>query len=166
MNTCGYSPHVTSSLTRGWICRLQLLMPSPAQSFSGPSLARRITTFYCLRFEVPPTWRPRSPHLHLPGTGWPGYPPGTIGRLLRLAELRLRYSTPPPRGIRFTEQTTYTRYLTKWCLTFSSVKLLTGHRNSIQCGMHSLVANCHKIVLPCYSQIYHRYLPHEKTLKI
>jgi hypothetical protein len=25
-NTCGYSPYVTSSLTRGWICRLQLLL--------------------------------------------------------------------------------------------------------------------------------------------
>jgi hypothetical protein len=24
-NTCGYSPYVTSSLTRGWVCRLQLL---------------------------------------------------------------------------------------------------------------------------------------------
>jgi hypothetical protein len=25
-NTCGYSPYVTSSLTRGWVCRLQLLL--------------------------------------------------------------------------------------------------------------------------------------------
>jgi hypothetical protein len=25
-NTCGYSPHVTSSLTTGWVCRLQLLL--------------------------------------------------------------------------------------------------------------------------------------------
>jgi hypothetical protein len=25
-NTCGYSPYVTSSLTRGWICPLQLLL--------------------------------------------------------------------------------------------------------------------------------------------
>jgi hypothetical protein len=25
LNTCGYSPYVTSSLTRGWVCRLQLL---------------------------------------------------------------------------------------------------------------------------------------------
>jgi hypothetical protein len=24
--TCGYSPYVTSSLTRGWVCRLQLLL--------------------------------------------------------------------------------------------------------------------------------------------
>jgi hypothetical protein len=26
LNTCSYSPHVTSSLTRVWVCRLQLLM--------------------------------------------------------------------------------------------------------------------------------------------
>jgi hypothetical protein len=26
LNTCGYSPYVTSSLTRGWVCRLQELL--------------------------------------------------------------------------------------------------------------------------------------------
>jgi hypothetical protein len=26
LNTCGYSPYKTSSLTRGWVCRLQLLL--------------------------------------------------------------------------------------------------------------------------------------------
>jgi hypothetical protein len=26
LNTCGYSPYVSSSLTRGWVCRLQLLL--------------------------------------------------------------------------------------------------------------------------------------------
>jgi hypothetical protein len=26
LNICGYSPHVTSSLTRGWVCCLQLLL--------------------------------------------------------------------------------------------------------------------------------------------
>jgi hypothetical protein len=26
LNLCGYSPYLTSSLTRGWICRLQLLL--------------------------------------------------------------------------------------------------------------------------------------------
>jgi hypothetical protein len=50
LNTCGYSPYVTSSLARGLVCRLQLLLSSPAQSFSGPSPAGLMTTFYCLRF--------------------------------------------------------------------------------------------------------------------
>jgi hypothetical protein len=26
LNTCGYCPYVTSSVTRGWVCRLQLLL--------------------------------------------------------------------------------------------------------------------------------------------
>jgi hypothetical protein len=26
LNICGHSPYVTSSLTRGWVCRLQLLL--------------------------------------------------------------------------------------------------------------------------------------------
>jgi hypothetical protein len=46
---------------------------SPAQSFTGPSPAELMTTFYCLNFETLPTWRP--PYLYLPGTGWPVYTP-------------------------------------------------------------------------------------------
>jgi hypothetical protein len=48
---------------------------SPAQSFSGPSPSRLMTTFYCLRFEIPPTLRARSPYLYPPRTGWPSYTP-------------------------------------------------------------------------------------------
>jgi hypothetical protein len=47
--------------------------PSPAQSFSGPSPAGLMTTFYCLRFETHPAWRARSQRLYPPGTGWPSY---------------------------------------------------------------------------------------------
>jgi hypothetical protein len=49
--------------------------PSPAQSFSGPSLAGLMTVFYGLRFKNLPIWRARSPSLYSPGTGWPGYTP-------------------------------------------------------------------------------------------
>jgi hypothetical protein len=41
----------------------------PAQSFSGLSATELVTTFYCVNFESPPTWRAR--------TEWPCYPPGT-----------------------------------------------------------------------------------------
>jgi hypothetical protein len=34
-----------------------------------------MTTFYCLRFETPPTWTTRSLYLYPPGTGWPSYTP-------------------------------------------------------------------------------------------
>jgi hypothetical protein len=73
-NTCGYCPYVTSSLTRGWVCRLQFLA-LPSQSFSGASPARVITTIYCLKFETSQTRRVRSPYLYRPGNGWPSYVP-------------------------------------------------------------------------------------------
>jgi hypothetical protein len=40
LNTCGHSPYVTSSLTRGWICRLQLLLVL-ASAFIFRSESRR-----------------------------------------------------------------------------------------------------------------------------
>jgi hypothetical protein len=48
---------------------------SPAQSFSDLGPTGLTTTFYCLRFETPPTWRARSLSFYPPGTGWPGYTP-------------------------------------------------------------------------------------------
>jgi hypothetical protein len=102
LNTCGYSPYVTSSLTRGWVCRLQLLLVWPAQSVWGQSPAGLMTVFYSLRFETPPTWRARSPFYILQEQGDPVIPPGTgfpFRRLLRLAGLGWRYSNPPPYGV-------------------------------------------------------------------
>jgi hypothetical protein len=75
LNTCGYNPHVTSFLTRRWVCRFNCCWPSPMQSFSGPSPAGLITIFYSLRFQTTSSWRVRSPYLYPPGTGWPIYNP-------------------------------------------------------------------------------------------
>jgi hypothetical protein len=50
---------------------------------------------YCLGFETLPTCRARSPYLYPPGTVYPFH------RLLQLAGLRWRYSTPPSQGIHF-----------------------------------------------------------------
>jgi hypothetical protein len=72
LNTCGYSPYVTSSLTRGWICRFQLMLALASAVIVG-SESRE--THDCLRFDTHPTWRARSPYLYPPGTGWPGYTP-------------------------------------------------------------------------------------------
>jgi hypothetical protein len=60
---------------RGWVCRLQLLLALASAVILGPRPAGLMTTFYCLRYETPPTRRARSPYLHPPGTGWPGYTP-------------------------------------------------------------------------------------------
>jgi hypothetical protein len=49
--------------------------PSPVHSFLRPSPAGLMTTFYCLRFETPPTWRP-GPHIYIPPEmGGPSYTP-------------------------------------------------------------------------------------------
>jgi hypothetical protein len=45
------------------------------QSFSDPSPAGLTTTFYCLRFANPPTWRARCQYLYPTGTGWPSDTP-------------------------------------------------------------------------------------------
>jgi hypothetical protein len=73
-DTCGFV-NMGRPLWREDGCLLQLLLSSPAQSFSGPSPAGLMTSFYCLRFETPPTWSTRSLYLYPPGTGWPGYNP-------------------------------------------------------------------------------------------
>jgi hypothetical protein len=75
LNTCVYSPYVTSSQSRGWVCRLQLLLARVSAVILGPCRAGLMTTFYCLRFETPLSWRVGSPYLHPPGTGWASYTP-------------------------------------------------------------------------------------------
>jgi hypothetical protein len=35
----------------------------------------RVSTFYYLRFETPPTWRAGFSYLYHPGRGWPRYTP-------------------------------------------------------------------------------------------
>jgi hypothetical protein len=99
LNTCGYNTYVTSSLTRGWVYRLQLLLVLASavilRSNSGGThdhiLLSQIRNFSKLEG--------RSPYIYPPGTGWPGYTPGfPFRRLLRLAGLQWRYSTQPPQG--------------------------------------------------------------------
>jgi hypothetical protein len=55
----------------GGVCHLWLL---PALASAASPL---MTICYCLRFEIPPTWRARCPYLHSTGTEWPSFTPGT-----------------------------------------------------------------------------------------
>jgi hypothetical protein len=57
LNTCSYSPYITSVWREVGPTVYNCCWVSPAQSFSAPSLAGLITIFYCLRFETLPTWR-------------------------------------------------------------------------------------------------------------
>jgi hypothetical protein len=74
-NTCCYSPYETFSLTRGWVCRLQLLL-GLASAVILRSKSRG-TDDNILLPQIPdsPTWRATSQYLYPPGTGWPGYTP-------------------------------------------------------------------------------------------
>jgi hypothetical protein len=75
MNNCGHSPYITSPLTRGWVCHLQLLLV--------------LASIFILGSE---SHRARN-HILLSKI-W-DFP---FCRLLRLAGLRWRDSTPPPHG--------------------------------------------------------------------
>jgi hypothetical protein len=70
LNILGYSPYVTSSLTREWVCRLQLLLVL-ASAVILKSKSRGTHNHILLS----PTWRDRSSYLYPPVTGWPSYTP-------------------------------------------------------------------------------------------
>jgi hypothetical protein len=77
-----------------------------------------VTTFYCFRFETPQSGG-LGPRIYIPQKqGGSVITPG-IGfhfrRLLQLAGLRCRYSTPPPHGIASSPFTTY------WALFLSAL---------------------------------------------
>jgi hypothetical protein len=67
LNPCGYSPYVTSCLTRGWVCRLQLLLVLA----SAVRVPRTHDTLLSqIRDPPPQSGGPRPP-----GIGWPTYSP-------------------------------------------------------------------------------------------
>jgi hypothetical protein len=72
---CGYSPYVTSSLTRGWVCGLQLMLVLASAVIIEPESRGTYDHIFCLKFETPSTWRAWSPYLYPPGTGWPSCNP-------------------------------------------------------------------------------------------
>jgi hypothetical protein len=68
LNTCGHSPYITSSLTRGWVCRLQLLLDR-----AGAVILRSESRGNHDHIRDLPTGRARSPYLYHRETGWPSY---------------------------------------------------------------------------------------------
>jgi hypothetical protein len=86
LNTCGYSPYVTSSLTRGWSCRLQLLLVL-ARAFIIRSEFRG-THLHILLSQIRDSPQPGGPgpHIYIPQDHGPVITPGT-GFELFLLEL-------------------------------------------------------------------------------
>jgi hypothetical protein len=79
------------SLTRGRVCRLQLLLVLASAVILGSESRETHDNILLSQIrDPPPTWRARFPYLYLQGQGSPVTPPG-IGfpfrRLLRLAGL-------------------------------------------------------------------------------
>jgi hypothetical protein len=91
LNTYAYSPYVTSSLTRGWVCRLQLplvlasavILGSKSRGAHDHILLSQIRDSPNLEGKVPVfiSHRNRVAQLYSPGTGFP------FRRLLQLAGL-------------------------------------------------------------------------------
>jgi hypothetical protein len=103
LNTCGHSLYVTSSLTRGWVCRSQLLLfLASAVILVYQSLGTHEPYFTVSDSRLPQPWGP-SPSIYIPQEqGGLVISPGIrfpFRRLLRLAGLWLRYSNPPPHGV-------------------------------------------------------------------
>jgi hypothetical protein len=97
LNPCGYSPYLTSSLTIGWVCRLEFLLVLIGEFIlrsESRILLSQIRDSPNLEGQVPIFISPRNSValLYPPGSGFP------FRRLLRLAGLRWRYSKPPPHG--------------------------------------------------------------------
>jgi hypothetical protein len=99
VNTCDYSSYVTSSMTRGWVCRLQLLLVLANAVILRFESRGTHDHILLSQIRLPKPGEP-DPGIYIPQVqSGPVIPPGTgfpFRRLLRLAGLRWRYSTPPP----------------------------------------------------------------------
>jgi hypothetical protein len=97
LNTCGYSLHVTTSLKRGWICRLQLLLVLASAIIFGYESRGNHDQILLSQIRDSPNLEGQAPVYVSPrGRVAQLYPPGIGLTSLRLEGLRCRYSNPPP----------------------------------------------------------------------
>jgi hypothetical protein len=75
LNTCGYSPYVTSSLTREQICRLQLLLGLASEVIFRSESHGPHDHILLSQIRDSPNLEARSPYLYSLGTGWSSYIP-------------------------------------------------------------------------------------------
>jgi hypothetical protein len=73
LNTCGHSAYVASTLTREWVCGLQLMLVLASAVILRPESrgTRDHISLSQIRDSLP--CRARSPYLYPPGTRWHGY---------------------------------------------------------------------------------------------
>jgi hypothetical protein len=102
MSICGYSPYATSSLKRGWICRLQLLLVLASTVILGSESPGTHDHILLSQIRNSPNLEGQVPYLYPPGTRRPSYIPRhwvPFRRLLRFVGPLRRYSNPPSYGI-------------------------------------------------------------------
>jgi hypothetical protein len=75
LNIYGYSPYVTPSLTRGWVCRLQLLLVLASAVILRSESRRTHDHILLSRIRDSPNLEGQVPMFISPRTGWPGYTP-------------------------------------------------------------------------------------------
>jgi hypothetical protein len=75
LNTCSHNPYVTSSLTRGWVCHLKLLLALTSAFIFRPKSRRTHDDILLSQIWDCPNVEARSPYLYPIGTRWPSYTP-------------------------------------------------------------------------------------------
>jgi hypothetical protein len=95
--------------------------PRQRSQFADPNPTELMTTFYCLRFETPQTWRARSPYLYPPGNGWTGY---TRAKVKVKVTLRLTVSRSVRLGVE-----PHLGLMTRYLLLFDSYGLVLVGRS-------------------------------------
>jgi hypothetical protein len=100
LNTSGCNPYVTPYLTRGCVCRLQLLLVLVSAIIL---MSEALGTHDQILLSQIRDYQSGEPDARIPQEqGGQVMPPGSefpFRRLLRLTWLRWKYSIPPPHGI-------------------------------------------------------------------
>jgi hypothetical protein len=75
LNPCGYKPYATSSLMRGCVCRLQLLLVLASAVILGSESSRTHTHILLSQIRDSPNMEGQVPVFISPGTQWSSYTP-------------------------------------------------------------------------------------------
>jgi hypothetical protein len=134
---CGHSTYATSSLTRGLVCLLQLLLVLASAVILGSESLGIHDHILLSQIRDSPNMEGQVPILISLRAGWPSYTEFPFRRLLRLAELRWRYSTLPPYGWTTLLDCIHPREITGF---YSSVTVLYQSASTDTCLLSRCVA--------------------------
>jgi hypothetical protein len=170
LNTRGHSPYVTSSLTIGWVCRLQFLLAFASAVILRSQSSRTDDRILLSQIRDSPHLEPRSPYLYPPGTGWCSYTtrhwvpfpsPFTTRRatveVIRTLLHTLESQSAIPWRINSNTKHNIADFW-RSCYMFTSLKL-TGLLNVRSCFPHIIILDANLLLIPtiqlnCYSSLY------------